>query len=77
MDRARVLEGVRIMRFEKLLDRHERGSLTQAETGEMLGMSERAHLDVGANPYQPEQNFPVAVLDHPSLPVARGHYEGG
>ena len=29
------------MRFEELLDRHERGYLTQAEAGEMLGMSER------------------------------------
>ncbi len=29
------------MRFEELLQRHERGALTQAEAGEMLGMSER------------------------------------
>jgi len=29
------------MRFEEVLERHERGSLTQAEAGEMLGMSER------------------------------------
>ena len=29
------------MRFEELLDRHERGHLTQAEAGEMLGISER------------------------------------
>ena len=29
------------MRFEELLDRHERGYLTQVETGEMLGVSER------------------------------------
>lgn len=29
------------MRFEELLDRHERGALTQVEAGEMLGMSER------------------------------------
>ena len=41
MDRARVLEGIRIMRFEELLDRHERGHLTQVEAGEMLGVSER------------------------------------
>jgi transposase len=41
MGRARVLEEIRIMRFEELLDRHERGALTQAEAGEMLGMSER------------------------------------
>jgi transposase len=30
------------MRFEDLLDRHEWGQLTQAEAGEMLGMSERS-----------------------------------
>jgi transposase len=41
MGRARVLEEIRIMRFEEVLERHERGSLTQAEAGEMLGMSER------------------------------------
>jgi transposase len=41
MGRARVLEEIRIMRFEELLDRHERGNLTQAEAGEMLGISER------------------------------------
>ena len=41
MGRARVLEEIRIMRFEELLDRRERGHLTQAEAGEMLGMSER------------------------------------
>ena len=29
------------MRFEELLDRHERGYLTQLEMGEMLGVSER------------------------------------
>jgi len=29
------------MRFEELLDRHERGFLTQSEAGEMLGVSER------------------------------------
>jgi transposase len=41
MGRARVLEDIRIMRFEELLERHERGRLTQAEAGEMLGISER------------------------------------
>lgn len=41
MGRARALEEIRIMRFEELLDRHEWGDLTQAEAGEMLGVSER------------------------------------
>jgi transposase len=41
MGRARVLEDIRIMRFEDLLERHERGFLSQEEAGEMLGVSER------------------------------------
>jgi transposase len=41
MGRAEVLQGVREMRFEGLLDRHERGELNQEEAAEMLGVSER------------------------------------
>ncbi len=41
MVRAEVLQGVREMCFEALLDRHERGELSQAEAAEMLGISER------------------------------------
>ncbi len=41
MGRAEVLQGVRAMRFERLLDRHERGELNQEEAAEMLGVSER------------------------------------
>src|SRR6266446_3950698 len=41
MDRARVHEGVRRMRFERLLDRQERGELNQEEAAEMLGIGER------------------------------------
>ena len=41
MDRAEVLQGVRQMRFEGLLDRHERGELSQQEAAEMLGIGER------------------------------------
>jgi transposase len=41
MGRAEVLQGVRQMRFEALLDRHERGELNQEEAAEMLGISER------------------------------------
>lgn len=36
MSRARVLEEIRVMRFEELLDRQDRGHLTQAEAAEML-----------------------------------------
>jgi len=41
MGRAEVLQGVREMRFEALLDRHERGELDQQEAAEMLGIGER------------------------------------
>ena len=41
MDRARIHEGIRQMRFEALLDRQEMGELSQAEAAELLGMSER------------------------------------
>src|SRR5712671_2929494 len=45
MGRAEVLQGVRQMRFEALLDRRERGELNQEEAGEMLGISERTFRD--------------------------------
>ena len=38
---AQVHEGIRRMRFETLLDRHERGDLSQSEAAEMLGIGER------------------------------------
>ena len=41
MGRAGVVQGERAMRFEGLLDRHERGELNQEEAAEMLGVSER------------------------------------
>jgi len=41
MDRTGVLQEIRKMRFESLLDRHERGELSQGEAAELLGMSER------------------------------------
>jgi len=41
MGRARVCREIRVMRFEDLLDRHERGRLSQVEAAELLGMSER------------------------------------
>ena len=42
MGRAGTLQEIREMRFEAILERHERGELTQAEAGELLGMSERS-----------------------------------
>lgn len=41
MGRTGVLQEVRLMRFESLLDRHERGDLSQAEAAELLGVGER------------------------------------
>ena len=41
MGRAEVLQGVRQMRFEELLDRHEGGELSQEEAASMLGISDR------------------------------------
>ncbi len=41
MGPARVRQEIRAMRFEDLLDRHERGELSQLEAAEMLGVSER------------------------------------
>jgi hypothetical protein len=41
MDRARIHEGVRRMRFEDILGRSERSDLSQMEAAELLGISER------------------------------------
>ena len=41
MDRARLHEGIRQMRFESVLDRCERSERSQMEAAELLGISER------------------------------------
>jgi transposase len=41
MDRARIHEGIRRMRFEDVLGRAERSDLSQIEAAELLGISER------------------------------------
>ncbi len=41
MDRARINEGIRRMRFEDLLDRCEHGELGQESAAELLGISDR------------------------------------
>jgi hypothetical protein len=38
MGRARVHQEIRVMRFEELLDRHERSDLSQLEAAELLGI---------------------------------------
>lgn len=42
MGRTELLQGIREMRFEGILDRHERGELGQQEAAELLGISERS-----------------------------------
>ena len=42
MDRAQIHEGIRRMRFEALVERQERGELSQLEAAEVLGISERS-----------------------------------
>lgn len=41
MGPARVRQEIRVVRFESLLERHERGELSQLEAAELLGISER------------------------------------
>jgi transposase len=41
MGTASIHEGVRRMRFSSLLDRQERGAITQEEAAEMLGVHVR------------------------------------
>jgi len=41
MDRARLHEGIRRMRFTDILGRSERSELSQMEAAELLGISER------------------------------------
>ncbi len=41
MGGAAVLQRIRQMRFESLLDRHECGKLSQIEAADMLGITER------------------------------------
>ena len=54
MDRARIHEGIRRMRFTDVLGRSERSELSQMEAAELLGISERTfrrwrdrHRDAG------------------------------
>ncbi len=56
MDRARVHEGIRQMRFENIFGRWERSELSQAEAAELLGVGERTfrrwrdrHRDAGVS----------------------------
>jgi transposase len=42
MGRARVRQEIRVMRFEDVLGRHDRGELSQDEAAEMLGISGRS-----------------------------------
>jgi transposase len=68
MDRARIHEGIRRMRFSDVLGRTERSELSQMEAAELLGVSERTfrrwrerHRDEGA----------VGLADRRLLPSPR------
>ena len=41
MRRSEVLQGVRMMRFRRVLARYDAGELNQIEAAEMLGITER------------------------------------
>src|ERR1700691_2907199 len=41
MRRTEALQGVRMIGFRSVLNRHEAGELSQIEAGELLGISER------------------------------------
>ncbi len=47
MDRARIPEGIRRMRFLDVLGRVERSALSQIEAAELLGVCERTFLVAG------------------------------
>jgi len=68
MDRARIHEGIRRMRFAEVLGRTERSGLSQMEAAELLGVSERTfrrwrdrHRDDG----------PAGLADRRLLPSLR------
>ncbi len=42
MDRARIHEGIRRMRFTDILGRSERSGLSQMEAAELLGLGPRS-----------------------------------
>jgi hypothetical protein len=46
MRRTEALQGVRMIGFRNVLDRHEAGECNQIEAGELLGISERTFSPV-------------------------------
>ena len=89
MRRTLVLQEVRLMRFETLLDRHERGELSQVEAAELLGVGERTfrrwrdrYAEDGRDGLLDRRigrpsgrRAPEAEL-HRMLGLYRAHYEG-
>ncbi len=49
MDRARIHEGIRRMRFTDILGRSERSELSQMEAAELLGITERQRVGARIN----------------------------
>src|SRR5438552_2451279 len=73
MGRAEVLQGVRQMRFEGLLERHERGELSQGEAAEMVGMM--LHQDASRFAWLPDDDRQydlVVTLDDATSAVYSG-----
>ena len=64
MGTASIHEGVRRMRFSSLLDRQERGEITQEEAAEMLGVHVRT-FQRWAGRYEDEgkRDLPTGGLD--------------
>jgi hypothetical protein len=70
MDQTRIDEGVRRMRFQSWLDRHEQGEITQAEAAEMLGLAERTfRRKAGAHD---THQLGIAEFLQESVPLLRG-----
>jgi hypothetical protein len=65
MRRTEALQGVRMISFRSVLDRHEAGELNQIEAGEVLGISERTFrrwLDLPWFPRVPVARRHIALL---------------
>src|SRR5262245_64034335 len=71
MDRTRIDEGVRRMRFESLLDRQEGSEITQGEAAELLGVQER-YTAGGVQIVEPPTVPSMAPCSEPSRPSPGG-----
>jgi hypothetical protein len=70
MGRRQCCKGYRQIRFEALLDRHERGKLSQQEAAEMLGITDVTDV-INEAGTQAEEVPPCTILPRP-LPQLGG-----